>query len=154
MCCRGCLLAMHWVIISWLAPFSHFSLSLACGLELCRTLVVHSSWSLSWDCMVFSSPLWCSFVVLLCGVPSCCSFVVLLRGVPSCCCTEVHGSKVNSIVVAGGLSVISPLGKEIWFPANPLLQMKKGFAYPGSWPFACSTPQVKVCNYKFLISKD
>ena len=80
----------------------------------------------------FNSPSWCSLRL----------------------CTEVHGSKVNSIVVAGGLTVVFLLGKEIHFRVSPLLQVKKGFVYPGSWSFVCSTPQVKVCKYKFLISKD
>ena len=56
--------------------------------------------------------------------------MVLLRGAPSWCCTEVHGSKVNSIVVDGGLSVVSPLGKEIWFPASPLFTGEERVCLP------------------------
>ena len=65
------------------------------GFELCRTLMVPSGWSLSWDGLVSSSScdalhdalLCCSFVVLFCvllrGALSCRSFVVLCRAAPS-----------------------------------------------------------------------
>ena len=93
MCCRGCLLAMHWAIISWLAPiFISFLLS-PTGFELCRTLMVHPGWSMSWNCLVLA---------LLCGAPSFCFFVVFFRGTPSCCSFVV----LSRVLIRGSVSCV------------------------------------------------
>ena len=158
MCCRGCLLAMHWAIISWLAPIFISVLLSPAGFELCRTLVVHPGWTMSWDCLVFSSPLRCSLVLLLRGVLSWYSVVLLLRGAVSCapswCCKEVLGLKLHSLLVAGSLSVVSPLGKEFGFQSAHFCRWRQGLItlVPGR-SFARS-PQVRVCKIQFLKCKN
>ena len=109
------------------------------GFELCRTLVVPSGWSLSWDGLVSSSsydaPSWCSVVLLLRGAvlcaPSWCFVVLILRCALLCCSFVVAVQRLTAWKLQCCsrwlLLFVSILEKRVWVPFSPYLQVKEGF---------------------------
>ena len=142
-------------VISWLPPRHALGeYKLTCptfnsvlfspvGFELCRTLVVHSGWFLSWDGLVFSSSLWCPFVVLCCVAPSWCSVLSILRSALSSCSFVVAVQRFTAwkFTALHSLVVISRIsfGKESLGSSQSIFTGEERVSIPWFLAVRCST---------------